>query len=222
MLIWIILILFVLWFFITNLESFDNTVKNPDYSIIEIPHFLSDFECEQIILLAKNEKLEVSKVYDSTDDNIDNSSRKSEQCWLTDEHHPIIKRLSEKAAELSKTQGNFQEYLQVVSYPTGGKFNAHYDSCNGTDEFCERLNKEGFRLVTVLIYLNDNFEGGETVFPKINKTVIPQKGKAVLFYNVDENGKPIYESLHGGNPVTKGQKFIANKWIRIRIRTKKL
>lgn len=217
-----LLVLFLCFiFYFTFNYVFDYTISQPDYSILEIPHFLSDFECDQIIELAKHKGLFPSRVYESSADNLDDSTRKSEQCWLEDPDHPIIKRLSEKAAELTKTQGNFQELLQVVSYKPSGFFNPHYDACNGSEEFCARLNINGPRLATVLIYLNDDFEGGETVFPKIKKTVIPEKGKAVLFYNVNENGRPIYESLHGGNPVTKGYKFICNKWIRGLARPKK-
>jgi prolyl 4-hydroxylase len=75
--------------------------------------------------------------------------------------------------------------------------------------------KEGPRYYTLLIYLNDDFEGGETVFPKINKFVKPKKGKAVLFQSVDHRGVIIDEAFHGGNPVSAGQKWIANKWIRL-------
>ena len=73
----------------------------------------------------------------------------------------------------------------------------------------------GPRLLTVLFYLNDDFEGGETIFPKINKVVKPQKGKAVIFRNVDNDGVIISQAVHGGEPVKNGEKWIANKWIRI-------
>lgn len=195
-------------------ESFDNTITKPDYDIIEIPNFLSDFECDQIIELAKNKTLFPSRVYDTSNDNYDTNTRKSNQCWLKDIDNQLVKIISKRSAYLTNTVGNYQEDLQVVSYNQGGFFSPHYDACNGTEEYCKRLNNEGYRLATVLIYLNDDFTGGETVFPKINKTVKPIKGKAVLFYNVDNNGKPINESMHGGNPVTSGTKYICNKWIR--------
>ena len=52
-------------------------------------------------------------------------------------------------------------------------------------------------------YLN-NLEGGETIFPKINKLVKPEKGKFVIFQNVDNNGDIITHYLHGGEPVKNG------------------
>jgi prolyl 4-hydroxylase len=66
-----------------------------------------------------------------------------------------------------------------------------------------------------LIYLNDDFEGGETDFILANRTIIPKKGKAILFYNVDINLTLIPESVHVGRKVRNGTKWIANKWIRV-------
>jgi hypothetical protein len=33
---------------------------------------------------------------------------------------------------------------------------------------------------TFLLYLNDDFKGGETAFPKLNKTITPKKGTFYL------------------------------------------
>ena len=74
----------------------------------------------------------------------------------------------------------------------------------------------GPRYLTVLFYLNDVPEGGETVFPNINKSVKPEKRKVVIFQNVNDDGVIIKQAFHGGEPVKEGEKWIANKWIRIR------
>ena len=198
---------------IINRSEFFSTTNIPEYDIQEIPNFLSDEECDTIIELAKD-RLFTSKVYNGNDDNLDNSIRISEQCWLQDHIHPTIQKISDKSADITNTKDNMQEELQVVSYGPGGFFKPHYDSCYGDEDYCNRLDSNGYRLATVLIYLNDNFEGGETVFPNINKSVKPVKGKAVLFYNSTIDGKVIHESFHGGNPVKNGNKYICNKWIK--------
>jgi len=112
-----------------------------------------------------------------------------------------------------------QEQLQVVHYDVGGKFTPHYDACDDKPEVCARLDENGGqRYATLLIYLNDGFEGGGTNFPKIGKSVVPEKGKAVLFFNVsdDESRAIIPESMHEGAPVTRGEKWVANKWVRVK------
>lgn len=200
-----------------NKEMFVDGVKYidiPNYDIKEIPNFLTHEECNKVIELS-NGKLFPSKVYSQNEDLLSNDSRISQQCWLTDDN-PLIKDISERVKQFTNTIGK-QEQLQVVNYPKGGFFSPHYDACEGNEGYCSRMNgSDGPRLLTVLIYLNDNFEGGETVFPKINKSVKPEKGKAVIFRNVDENGVIITQALHGGEPIKSGEKWIANKWIRIK------
>lgn len=187
------------------------------YSITEIPNFLTPEECDQLVALSEGNLIE-SRVYDPTEvKSLDYSSRKSEQCWLTDSRHPTVAKFSKLATMFTNTHGKYQEPLQVVKYDPGGFFKPHYDACETGrlgDEYCEKMDKaNGPRLVTVLVYLSDEFTGGETHFPYLKRSVIPQKGKAVVFYNIDSNKQVIDESMHGGNPVTSGTKWVANKWI---------
>jgi prolyl 4-hydroxylase len=69
------------------------------------------------------------------------------------------------------------------------------------------------RFATLLLYLNDDFEGGETRFPRATNanfhngiTIEPKKGTAVLFYSVLPDGNVDDLSQHSGQPVTKGEK----------------
>lgn len=189
--------------------------NQPDYDIIEIPNFLTPEECNQIINMSHNQ-LFPSKIYSDKADKLSDGDRSSKQCWLNDHDHPLVQKISDTVKQHTNTQTHHQEPLQVVNYTKGGFFQPHYDACEGDETFCERMNgTAGPRYITFLIYLNDNFQGGETVFPEINKTVKPALGKAVIFQNVDKNGIVITQALHGGEPVKTGEKWIANKWIRL-------
>ena len=96
-----------------------------------------------------------------------------------------------------------------------GFFNPHYDPYPGDDDDLKKRmnNNSGPRRYTILIYLNDDFEGGETEFPNIGRKIVPEKGKAVLFVNTDNNENIYKESYHGGNPVKNGTKWVCNKWV---------
>lgn len=195
------------------LKPQNNTPKN--YTVKEIPNFLTPDECDHLIKIA-NTQLEPSKVYTENSDDVIQTQRTSEQCWLEDEKHDVVNKISNLASNITNKPKDNQELLQVVKYPVGGFFHPHYDACMGTPEFCKRMDgSAGPRYGTLLIYLNDNFQGGETTFPNINKTIKPEKGKAVFFYTTDENGNLLTESLHSGNPVISGNKWICNKWVRI-------
>lgn len=198
----------------SSVKSITKEQKEQGYDIQEIPNFLTHEECDNIITESTGQ-LFPSRVYSESDDVLSTSMRQSNQCWLDDSYN-CAKLVSDKVTNYTKTNKNKQEQLQVVQYTKGGFFNPHYDACDGNSEYCKRMDGSmGPRLYTVLIYLNDDFEGGETVFPKINKIVKPEKGKAVLFKNVDENGVILKDSFHGGVPVKEGEKWIANKWVRI-------
>ena len=193
-----------------RLESF---ATNETYTIEEIPNFLSPEECNHMMELSKNQ-LRQSQLFRGTDVE-DLSVRRSKQAWLQDQDDPVLAQISQRIAQRTKTNVSDQESLQVVKYDTNGFYKPHFDACNkkvGDD--CERMNLgKGPRYMTVLMYLNDDFEGGGTFFPELNQTVIPQTGKAVIFYNVDRSGDVIPKAIHGGLDVTRGEKWIANKWI---------
>jgi prolyl 4-hydroxylase len=191
--------------------------KQTSYTIKEIPHFFTDEECDFIIRTATEKGLEKSRLYEANFDDYNDQVRKSEQTWLFDDEHPRIQELSNRIAKLTKLPTSHQEAFQVVHYGVGGKYEPHYDACKDDKKSCERMNgKGGARYLTVLIYLNTVPQGGGTTFPQINRTVIPEKGKVVIFQNVNPKTEEIIiKAEHGGDPVIQGEKWIANKWIHI-------
>jgi hypothetical protein len=60
------------------------------------------------------------------------------------------------------------------------------------------------RYFTVICYLNDDFEGGQTSFPQLNYRVTPRCGKGVIF-------PATY--LHCAEPVTHGEKYVLVSWL---------
>lgn len=185
------------------------------YVVTEIPEFLTPAECDAIRETART-RLKQSRVYAAQSDNVDTSVRVSDQCWLYDkEKHPVVDALNRKVEALTRIAPDRYEALQVVRYRPGGFYRPHYDACIEAPEKCTRMNHpfRAQRYITVLVYLNDDFTGGETHFPKVPFTTRPRKGLAVLFYNCDADGVHLEDALHGGNPVQTGEKWICNKWI---------
>jgi hypothetical protein len=83
--------------------------------------------------------------------------------------------------------------LRLVRYDPGGFFKVHTDT-SGSDG----------RRIAIVIYLNDDFEGGATIFPLLGCRSVPRKGDAVAF--------PA-ERLHRGDVVTSGSKYILVCWL---------
>jgi prolyl 4-hydroxylase len=110
------------------------------------------------------------------------------------------------------------EPAQVMHYRPGEEFRPHYDFLDpARGGHGPELARFGQRIATFLIYLNDDFDGGETVFPKAGFRYRGRRGDALLFANVDAATRaPDPLTLHAGLPPTRGEKWIFSQWIRDR------
>jgi prolyl 4-hydroxylase len=105
----------------------------------------------------------------------------------------------------------------VVRYDLYGRYNEHHDFFEVNDPLYEKEMREGGqRIKTVLIYLNDDFEGGQTYFQRLGRTITPKKLMMIIWDNVLEDGSVNLDSLHTGVVVDSGQKYIALTLIRER------
>lgn len=160
--------------------------------------FFSEDKCKQIISEADNQGFVPSAVLQGDSDAIvDYHSRSSQSLnWYDDKLNTAVK----------KYIGDLQlETWQLLKYEEGNQFLAHFD--NGG-----HLNK---RLFTILIYLNDDYEGGTTTFPNINLTIKPKTGKMIIFKNLNK-GISDSKSLHSGDKIEKGTKYVLVSWSNIK------
>ena len=111
-----------------------------------------------------------------------------------------------------------QEAPHVLSYEVGQEYKAHFDFfAPGETAFQHTLNTMGQRIGTCLTWLNDDYEGGETAFPKINWKHRGKPGDSMLFLNVRTSDRqPDSMTLHAGMPVTGGRKWLLSQWVRDR------
>jgi prolyl 4-hydroxylase len=118
---------------------------------------------------------------------------------------PAIHAINRRIAAVTRTTYEQGEPVQVLRYRPGEQFKLHNDALPYTDNQ---------RVLTLLVYLNADYRGGETAFPAIDLSHRGRTGDAILFSNVDAEGRPDPASRHSGQPVTAGEKFILSKWIR--------
>ena len=105
-----------------------------------------------------------------------------------------------------------------MNYGMGGVIGTHVDSVywpNNQTSDSEDNFYGGVRFITFMVYLSDVTSGGHTVFPQLGISVKPVEGAALYWFNI--NADMHYDSrvLHLGCPVMYGNKWIANKWIKI-------
>jgi hypothetical protein len=109
------------------------------------------------------------------------------------------------------------EPTAILHYASGEQYGSHFDFLDPASPGCARQIAEGGqRIATCLVYLNDDYSGGETAFPAVGFSYKGRKGDALLFWNVDREGGPDKQTLHTGLPPTQGEKWVLSQWIRDR------
>lgn len=117
-----------------------------------------------------------------------------------------VQAINRRIAAISGTDWRQGESLTVLRYTPGQQFRMHHDAINGA---------RNQRVTTVLLYFNDGYAGGETVFPDHGVTVVPRAGDALLFQNM-AGDRPDPQARHAGQPVRQGAKWLGTRWIRAR------
>jgi len=163
------------------------------------------------------EKLRPAEVSGDQDGYI-SPGRTSSNCWVNHDYNALTLQLAERISKLIKIPLINAESFQVVYYGPSQEYQAHFDSWDDDTERGRRcMERGGQRLVTALLYLNYVEAGGSTSFPKLQLDVNPIPGNLLLFHNCYPGTTNKHEnSLHGGMPVSQGEKWAANLWFRER------
>ena len=186
-------------------------VKHP--RVVVFGNLLSDEECESLIELSQPKLARSQTVDNQTGGEEVNSARTSDGMFFSRAEHPVVERVEKRLAELVKWPFENGEGLQVLRYRMGAQYVPHYDYFDpaqpGTAKIVQR---GGQRVATIVMYLRTPERGGATIFPDIGLEVQPVKGSGVFFSY--DRPHPDTKTLHGGTPVTLGEKYVVTKWLR--------
>jgi prolyl 4-hydroxylase len=98
------------------------------------------------------------------------------------------------------------EMCSILRYKPGQSYKRHVDNLLLASRFQEVANGIPTRDISIIGYLNDNFEGGETLFDRQNIKVKPQAGSAIVFPSY-------YTHPHQSLPVIRGRKYAFTSWL---------
>jgi len=185
------------------------------YALREVPGFLTDAECDHLIERARP-LMQESAVVQEGRRGAQDEVRRSGTAFLDQKGDLVVQGIKRRIAELTGTRVEQQERIQITHYRAGERYGSHFDSlaASGLES-----GPGGDRITTVILYLNDDYRGGATRFPRIGRRVRPERGKAIVFGNLTADGErwePL--SVHEGEPVQDGEKWLSNQWIRQRQR----
>ena len=180
--------------------------QSADPAITMLRGLLTAAECEHLIAQAAA-RLQPSSIVDpATGRRVPHPVRTSLGTNFGPAHEDlVVRRINRRIADASGTQVEAGEPLHVLAYTPGQEFRLHLDALPGV---------ANQRTYTMLVWLNDAFEGGETVFPALGLSLCGQPGDALLFANVGADGRADERTRHAGLTPTSGQKWLASRWIR--------
>jgi len=84
----------------------------------------------------------------------------------------------------------------VLKYGVGQKFINHIDD-----------HEDFHRRVSTIYYINDNYSGGEILFPRFNVTFKPKANQMIVFPSN-------YVYNHSVSPVTDGERYAVVSWLK--------
>ena len=186
-------------------------LKHP--RVVVFGGLLTDAECDTLMAQASPRLLRSETVDNNTGDSEVNAARTSDGMFFERGETALIKTLEARVAELLRWPLENGEGLQILRYRPGAEYKPHHDYFDpihpGTPRILER---GGQRVGTLVMYLNTPEGGGATTFPDVGLEVAPVRGNAV-FFSYDRPHAST-KTLHGGAPVTAGEKWVATKWLR--------
>ena len=181
--------------------------------VVVFGQLLSDDECTGLMALAAPRLARSETVDNATGGTEVNVARTSDGMFFERGEAPLIERIEQRIAELLHWPVDHGEGLQVLRYRPGAEYRPHHDYFDPMHPGTERiLQRGGQRVASVVMYLNTPEGGGATTFPDVGLEVWPVRGNAVFFSY--DRPHPSTRTLHGGAPVTAGEKWVATKWLR--------
>jgi hypothetical protein len=173
-------------------------------------------ECVWLIERARG-RLQPATVYDPDEGRLNLQSARTNSLFAFDlaEADLVVMAVRARiASALGVRQGQL-EASNVLHYAPGQAFVRHFDFIQpGVETLAEELVSNGQRIATALIYLSQDYEGGETDFPSLKQRFKGAPGDSLLFMNTEASGAPDRATLHAGLPPTSGEKWLFSQFVR--------
>jgi predicted 2-oxoglutarate/Fe(II)-dependent dioxygenase YbiX len=191
--------------------------------VLIAPKVISQEGIDALVHHMKTSKTEDLSVFDP-----DKSNQTRGTGWITDKRtrdtqiapiEPVFPQVNELMHNIVKQVINpfyqfevdSSEVPQLLCYDVGGHYQPHIDGegvWTAPDQ-TQLWRKTVDRDLSMVLYLNDGFEGGDFVFPDLHIRVRPEPGLLVCFPS-----NRYYR--HGVEPVTKGNRYSMVTWMTVK------
>lgn len=181
-----------------------------------IPALLDENCCAWLIDCARG-RLKPALVYDSVQQKeIRHPTRSNSSAILgLLDTNVLLTLLQIRIAASMKVPLRQLEAPTVLHYKGGEEIRNHFDFIDpASPHYAEQILQRGDRIITFLLYLNDDYAEGETEFPEASVKHKGARGEGLFFVNVRDDGKPDLRTVHAGRPPASGEKWIITQFIR--------
>jgi len=181
--------------------------------------FISDQACESLIARARG-RLRRALIYDPTrgGDVADQMRTNSVAGFDLMDCDVVQVAIQHRIAAVVGLPVHNLEGPTVLHYAVGQEITNHFDFVNPQmPSYDDEINRRGERVITFLIYLNDDYGGGETDFPELGLRHKGRRREGLFFVNALPNGKPDTRMVHAGRAPSSGEKWVFSQFIRNRV-----
>ncbi len=183
-------------------------MENADPLVERVDGLLTPEECAFLVELADPRMRRATIFHESEQRFVEDSVRRSDKAGFPIvSEWPFVRAINRRIAAATGTAIECGEPLQVLRYGPTQEYRPHFDAIAGMDNP---------RVMTALVWLNDDYAGGETLFDDLGLSERGGAGDMLLFANTRPDGGPDPRTRHSGAPVTSGIKYMASRWIRAR------
>jgi hypothetical protein len=194
-------------------------VKNDDPRVSVFEDFVRPEICRFVISLAEG-RLERARVYDPVNrqDIVVAHRSNTLATFNLDSVELVHSLIQTRMAAACGISERYMEAPSVLHYAPGEQIRDHYDFVDpqSVDDYAGEMARNGQRRVTFLLYLNDDYDGGETNFPRLGLQYKGRCGEGIYFVNSLADDAPDLRTLHAGCPTTRGEKWIITQFVRSR------
>jgi prolyl 4-hydroxylase len=179
-----------------------------DPRIERVDRLLTADECDFLVQLADPRMKRATVFHDAEQRFVEDPVRRSHNAgFAIVSEWPFVRAINLRIAAATGTDVDCGEPLQVLRYRPSDEYRPHCDAIAGM---------ANPRVLTALIWLSDDYSGGETHFDALEISERGRSGDLLLFANTRPDGSPDPRTRHSGAPVTSGVKYMASRWIRAR------
>ena len=198
-------------------------IDNPLSYILIRPNVINEYGLQEIVQHIKSSSVTDLGVFDPDGSNktggkewrVDKTIRDTQHIEMGSIQHKIIDLFKNTVKEIINPFYEVEicesEMPQILSYGIGGHYQPHIDGESlwktPNNELIWKKSVE--RDLSMVFFLNDDYEGGDFVFPDLKVRVRPEPGMLVCFPSN-------HHYKHGVEPVTKGKRYSIVCWAKVK------